>query len=50
MGEVSTVKEEFRSSLDKLVEDCKVKGYLSEDFSYDIDTFANEIRRTSMYD
>lgn len=50
MGEVATVKDEFRSSLDKLIEYCKDKGYLSEDFSYDINTIANEIKRIPMYD
>ena len=43
MGELVTMKEEFRDVVDKVIQYCKKKNYISEDLSYDIDSIADEI-------
>jgi hypothetical protein len=45
MGELATMKEEFRDVVDKVIEYCKEKKYISEVVSYDIDAIADEIER-----
>ncbi len=47
MGEVATLKDEFKSKIDEFITYCKTKGYLVEDVLYDIDPFADEIERMS---
>jgi len=43
MGELATVKEEFRDVIDKVIQYCKEKKYISEVISSDIDSIADEI-------
>lgn len=43
MGELATIKEEFRDVVDKVIQYCKEKKYISEVMSYDIDAFVDEI-------
>ena len=43
MGELATMKEEFRDVVDKVIQYCKEKKYISEVMSYDIDSIADEI-------
>ncbi len=43
MGEVASTKEEFRDVVDKVIQYCKEKNYISENISYDIDSIAEEI-------
>lgn len=43
MGELVTMKEEFRDVVDKVIQYCKEKNYISENISYDIDSIADEI-------
>ena len=43
MGELATMKEEFRDVVDKLIQYCKEKKYISQDISYDIDSIADKI-------
>ncbi|MFZ3136445.1 MAG: hypothetical protein WA126_03525 [Thermodesulfovibrionales bacterium] len=43
MGEVATLKDEFIYSLNKLIQHCKEKGYLRDNFSYDSDSIARDI-------
>jgi hypothetical protein len=43
MGELAMVKEEFRDSLDDLMNYCKGKGYLCGDIRYEIDFVADEL-------
>lgn len=43
MGEFAMVKDEFRDSLCELIDYCKVKGYLSGDIRYEIDSIANKL-------
>ena len=45
MGEVATLKEEFREAVDEVVGYCKGKKILPDDISYDIDSIANELTR-----
>jgi len=45
MGEVATLKEEFREAVDEVVEYCKGKKILPDDISYDIDSIASELTR-----
>ena len=45
MGEVATLKDEFRGVLDELIDYCKEKRYLTEDISFDINSVAKEIKR-----
>ncbi len=47
MGELATMKEEFRDIVDKVMEYCKEKEYISEVVTYDIDLIADEINRLS---
>ncbi len=37
------MKEEFRDVVDKVIQYCKEKNYISQDVSYDIDSIAEEI-------
>jgi hypothetical protein len=43
MGELATMKEEFRDVVDKVIQYCQGKKYISENISYDIDLIADEI-------
>ena len=43
MGELAMIKEEFREAVDNLVHYCRVKGYLSKDFHYHLDSMADEL-------
>ena len=43
MGELATMKEEFRDVVDKVIQYCEKKKYISEVISYDIDSIADEI-------
>jgi SOS response regulatory protein OraA/RecX len=43
MGELATMKEEFRDVVDKVIKYCQEKKYISHDLSYDIDSIADEI-------
>lgn len=45
MGELATVREEFRDVADKVIQYSQDKKYISQDVSYDIDSFADEILR-----
>jgi len=45
MGEVATLKEEFREAVDEVVGYCKGEKILPDDISYDIDSIANELTR-----
>jgi len=45
MGELATVKEEFRDVVDKVIQYSREKKYVSQDMSYDIDSVADEIVR-----
>ena len=42
-GELMTLKEEFRDVVDKVIQYCKEKKYISEVISYDIDSIADEV-------
>lgn len=46
MGEVATLKDEFIYSMDKIILYCKEKGYISGDFSYEIDSIVRDICKT----
>ena len=43
MGELATMKEEFRDVVDKVIQYCKERKIISEIISYDIDLIADEI-------
>lgn len=43
MGELATMKEEFRDVVDKMIQYCKEKKLISEVISYDVDSIADEI-------
>jgi len=45
MGELATMKEEFRDVVDKVIQYCKEKKYISEVIFFDIDSIADEIKR-----
>lgn len=45
MGELVTMKEEFRDAVDKVIQYCQEKKYISEKISYDIDSIAEEFVR-----
>ncbi len=45
MGELVTLREEFRDIVDKVIQYCKEKKYISEVIGYDIDGIADEIRK-----
>jgi hypothetical protein len=40
MGELATVREEFRDVIDKVIQYCKDKKYIPEGISYDLDSAA----------
>ena len=42
-GEMTNLREEFRDVVDKVIQYCKEKKYISEVISYDIDSIAEEI-------
>jgi hypothetical protein len=42
-GELMTLKEEFKDTVDKIVQHCKEKNHLSGACSYDIDSVAELI-------
>ena len=42
-GELATVKEEFKDSVDVLIRYCKGREYLSGNIQFDIDSMANEL-------
>lgn len=43
MGELVTLKEEFRDIVDKVIQYSQEKKYISENISYDIDSIADEL-------
>src|SRR5512143_416911 len=43
MGELATMKEEFRDVVDKVIQYCQEKKFISDAMSYDIDSIADEI-------
>lgn len=45
MGELATIKEEFRDVVDKVIQYSMKKEYISEAMPYDIDSIAGEIER-----
>lgn len=45
MGESATIKEECRGVIDKVIQYCQEKKFISEAVSYDIDSIADEIIR-----
>jgi NTP pyrophosphatase (non-canonical NTP hydrolase) len=45
MGELATMKEEFRDVVDKVIQYCQEKKYISEVIGYDIDAIVDEIKR-----
>ncbi len=47
MGELAMIKEEFRETVDGLVQYCKRKGLVSEDLEYELDSAANELSNVS---
>jgi hypothetical protein len=47
-GELMTLKEEFKDTVDKLVQYCKEKNYLSGACAYDPDSIADEIVRMNV--
>ncbi len=42
-GELMTLKEEFKDTIDKMIRHCKEKGYLSGQCEYDPDMIAGEL-------
>jgi len=44
MGEVATLKDEFKSIVDELIIYCKTKRYLQDDVSYDINLITDEFK------
>jgi len=45
MGELATLKEEFRDVVNKVIQYSQEKKYISEVISYDIDSIAEEIAK-----
>ena len=43
MGELATIKEEFRDVIDKVIKYCQKKNYIFQNVSYDVDSIADEI-------
>ena len=43
MGELATLREEFRDVADKVIQYSQGKKYISQDVAYDIDSIADEI-------
>jgi hypothetical protein len=50
MGEVATLKDELIYITNEMIRHCKEKGYISADFSYDIDLIARDICETGQND
>ena len=46
-GELITLKEEFRDTVDRMIRYCKEKGQLSGSSAYDIDLVADALMRTN---
>jgi hypothetical protein len=42
MGELATLKDEFRGVVDEVMGYCREKNYLAPDSTYDIDAIAEE--------
>lgn len=42
-GELMTLKEEFRDSIEKVIQYSQEKKYITKGISYDIDSIADEI-------
>ena len=42
-GELMTLKEEFKDTVDKMIRHCKEKGYLSGACAYDPDSVADAL-------
>jgi hypothetical protein len=45
MGELATMKEEFRYVVDKMIQYSQEQKYISRDVLYDVDAIADEIVR-----
>jgi hypothetical protein len=43
MGELATMKKEYRDVIDKVIHYSQEKKYIPQDISYDIDSVADEI-------
>ncbi len=43
MGELATMKEEFRDVIDKVIQYSQEQKYIPQNMSYDIDSVADEI-------
>ncbi|MGC2061810.1 MAG: hypothetical protein WA610_02450 [Thermodesulfovibrionales bacterium] len=43
MGELATIKEEFRDVIDTVIQYSQKKKYITQDISYDINLIADEI-------
>ncbi|BCB97058.1 hypothetical protein JZK55_19800 [Dissulfurispira thermophila] len=43
MGEMASLKDEFKGIFDELLAYCKSKGYIKDNLSYDIDVVADEV-------
>lgn len=41
MGEVATLKDEFKSVLDEMMQYCSKKGYITNNILYDVDDMAD---------
>lgn len=50
MGELVTIKEEFRDVVGKVIQYCQEKKYIFENIFYDIDSIADEIVRVIHYE
>ncbi|MEW6584721.1 MAG: hypothetical protein AB1442_03810 [Nitrospirota bacterium] len=48
MGEVATLEDEFIYSMNEAIRQCREKGYLSEDVSYEIDSTARAVCKMHM--
>jgi len=44
-GELMTLKEEFKDTVDKMIRYCKEKGYLSGACAYDSDSVADALMK-----
>lgn len=45
MGELTTMREEFRDVVDKMIQYSQERKYIPRDVSYDVDAIADEIVR-----
>ena len=45
MGELAMAKEDFKDSVDDLINYCKRQGYLAADVQCDIDAVADELHK-----